>query len=496
MLSAPKKGQESKADNSLDFFPFKSLYEVLDSMQDLRQHIEGVSLDDIVEADEKAKRLILRLSSLQNGLANLDTVRHFLAKVKETDPAQSVEIKVEPQISLPNLEAIRQLLGKTKETILNEAVENKGAPKTTLPSVNILKEVLAKAKETTLTELVENKVEQRKEIPKRNPQGQGTKTPSNLIPFPGTSRITKEESKLPSSAGPSSPSQHKDRAKDHDTPLEKALLLAENQLAVEDQTSKANLDIARDKERPSTTPANAFTLGEKQLGEQKFELGFSLIEAKANEQETSSGNATIPSSHTEPISSPATSKREGEAAKLEISFDQELLNNLIKDYGEFTIYTKLSAETKNEIVVAPKLPQHRSQLLQQLAPNTDLTYDTNTRSWQKKEGDLDKKLKKLMTAYGKVDKYSTNRNDNVKKAAVAIIALIIVAVISVSFIAFRRTAAPTLPPTVTSAEPPNPLTPSSASTTTIQPTKKKLSSVKAEAERESSAKKSPAEKEE
>ena len=490
MLSAPKKGQESKADNSLDFFPFKSLYEVLDSMQDLRQHIEGVSLDDIVEADEKAKRLILRLSSLQNGLANLDTVRHFLAKVKETDPAQSVEIKVEPQISLPNLEAIRQLLGKTKETILNEAVENKGAPKTTLPSVNILKEVLAKAKETTLTELVENKVEQRKEIPKRNPQGQGTKTPSNLIPFPGTSRITKEESKLPSSAGPSSPSQHKDRAKDHDTPLEKALLLAENQLAVEDQTSKANLDIARDKERPSTTPANAFTLGEKQLGEQKFELGFSLIEAKANEQETSSGNATIPSSHTEPISSPATSKREGEAAKLEISFDQELLNNLIKDYGEFTIYTKLSAETKKETVVAPTPPQPRSQLPQQLAPNTDLTYDSDTRSWQKKEGDLDKKLKKLMTAYGKVDKYSTNRNDNVKKAAVAIIALIIVAVISVSFIAFRRTPAPTVQsstpntPTVTSAEPPNPLTSSSTTTTTIQPTKKKLKSLKAEAEKE------------
>jgi hypothetical protein len=488
MLSATKKGQDG---NALDFFPFKSLYEVLDSMQDLRQHIAGVSLDEIAEAEEKAKRLILRLSSLQTGLANLDKVKLFLAKVEEADPTPSLEIEAGAQTPLPNLEAIRQLLGKTKETILSEAVESKGASKTTLPSVDILKAVLAKAKETTLTELVENKIEPRKESSKRNPQGQGAKIPSNLIPFPGPSKTAKEESKLASSGGPLL-SQHREGAKDQDTPLEKALLLAESQLAVEDQTSRANLDIGREDKDGSST-VHAFTLGETQLGEEKFELGFAL-DAKANEEK----DQIAPSSQTQPISSSSSSKRDGEAAKLEKPFDQELLDSLIKDYGEFTIYTKLSAETKKENAAAPNHLQ--SKLPQRSAANTDLIYDPDTRSWQKKEVALDKKLKKLMTAYGKVDKYSTNRSDNIKKAAVGIIVLLIIAMIAVSFIAFRQTPAPMAQsgapntPTGASTEPANSLVPSSISTKTLQPTKKMP--LKAEAEKESPARKSPSEKEE
>lgn len=428
MTSVPKESHGHKqGENSLEFFPFRSLYGVLDSMQGLRQVIQGVSVDEIIEANEKAKQLIQRLSSLQTGLANLDATKQFLAKVKETVASESAENRVELQSSLPNLDAIKNILGKLREAplepTLTESTENRIDLPASLTNLDATKQFLAKVKEIIASEPAEKQIESKKDISKKHSQSQSTKAPSKLIHFPGPSKSTREEARTPS----------------QDTPLEKALALAENHLVVENRTPKANADQATvDIERPSATIVTDFTLGERQLGDEKFELGFSLTHV--GETEKSSLRKDIhsarPSAKIEHIPASSSSRKDGDPTKLEISFDQDLLNNLIKDYGEFTIYTKLSAEPRRETNFIPNQTETAAQLFQQATPKSGLADDHNP-SWQRKEGDLDKKLKKLMKDYGKIDKYSPN-SSNIKKTAVAIFVLVIISVIAAYFFTSRQ----------------------------------------------------------
>jgi hypothetical protein len=456
MLSKPSSKQD---ENSLDFFPFKSLYQVLDSMQGLRQVIQGVSLDEIVEADEKAKRLIQRLSSLQAGLAGLDATKKFLAKVKATVSSQPSSYQL-PQTTVPNLDAIKKLLAKIKEP---SAIEKKISLPHELATLEATKQFLAKVKETIARARLEDRTESKKDIPK--------KALNNLIPFPGPSKVAKEESKSSSS----------------ETPLEEALSLAENHLAVETRIPKTSPNQpTEDRERTARQPHD-FTLGEEPLREEKFELGFSLTESR--EQKATLPKAIDAGNPSAKMESTPT-KRDEESTKLEVSFDQDLLTKLIKDYGEFTIYTKLSAEPKAS--VSPANPIDTTPLpSQQGAPKTNLLRE-RSHSWQHKEGDLDKKLKKLMNDYGNVDKYSTNRNDKIKKAALAIGALVLISAISAFFFISRPT---TQPPVQRSSAETSPAVPteslnsplSQTPATNIQPAKKNSKSSKPAGEKESPA---------
>jgi len=445
------KASSKLDENSLDFFPFKSLYQVLDSMQGLRQVIQGVSLDEIVEADEKAKRLIQRLSSLQASLAGLDATKKFLAKVKATVSSEPSSYQL-PQTTVPNLDAIKKLLAKLKEP---SAIEKKISLPHELANLEATKQFLAKVKETIARARLEDRTEPKKDIPK--------KALNNLIPFPGPSKIAKEESKLSSS----------------ETPLEEALSLAENHLAVETRIPKTSPNQPT-RERTASQPHD-FTLGEEPLREEKFELGFSLTESR--EQKATLPKAIDAANPSTKMESTLT-KRDEESTKLEISFDQDLLTKLIKDYGEFNIYTKLSSEPKTAVSAAN--PIDTTPLpSQQGAPKTNLLRD-RSHSWQRKEGDLDKKLKKLMNDYGNVDKYSTNRNNKIKKAAIAIGALVLISVISAFFFISRPTTQPPVQRSSTETSPAVP-TESLNSPLSQTPATKKSKSSKPADEKESPA---------
>ncbi len=512
MLSALKEGQASRpGENSLDLFPFESLYEVLDSMQGLRQLIEGVSLDEIVEADEKAKRLIQRVSSLQTGLANLDATKQFLARVKETIITEFRENNLEAQTKSPDFDALKNLFAKLWGTTLTELAETKIKSQTALSDLDATKQFLVQVKEAISTESADSHIEPKKEIPTRHSQGQGTKAPNNLIPFPGPSKIAKEEAKSLSAESVPSTSQLRDKSTDPKTVLEKALALAENQLSIENQTPKTHLDVhPGEKDRTSTGEQSDFTLGEKQVREQKFELGFSMDSASGDKRESGFANdihPETPSTSVESSTAPTSSKREGEPAKSEISFDQDLLNNLIKEYGEFTIYTKLSADIKSadikqETTFIPNHVETRPQPSQSATPKTELHYDHSVQTRQKKEVDLDKKLKRLVTAYGEVDKYSTNSRYHIKKSVLAISALIIISIVAAFFFTFRDSTPPpaqTAVPSIPSVVPSNTvdsLTTDTPSVTTVQTTKRKVKSTNVTPAKESSVKEPSAAKEE
>lgn len=419
-----KENQGSKkSENSLDFFPFKSLYHVLDSMQGLREVIEEVSLDEIIEADKKAKRLIERLSSVQTSLANLDATKQFLAKAKATFFMESPEL---PSIytTLPNLDAIKSLLAKFKDpkNDVERDLED-------FSSLDPTTQFLAKVQETIANERVEEHGEPpTKDTSRKLSQNYVTKVSGNVIHFPASSKITKEPAKSGSA----------------DSPLEEALSLAENRLTAENSAPKTTTEHATNAvERTPTTLGNNFTLPERQFGEQKPEGAFSLNSIDENEPESAARKEASSARNTGATPESLPPKKEREPTKLEISFDEDLLNKLIKDYGEFTIYTKLSAEPRAETTVGVNSGDIRPQLGKQAALKANPSYDRN-QSWHRKEEDLDEQLKRLMKDYGKIDKYSTKKGDKLKKIAVAIAALAVISVISGLFLNSRNSIQPTV----------------------------------------------------
>jgi hypothetical protein len=104
------------------------------------------------------------------------------------------------------------------------------------------------------------------------------------------------------------------------------------------------------------------------------------------------------------------------AAAEEVDFDQRLLDDLIKDYGEFTILP--SSTPKGEAKKEPKLEPTTATPQVHAHATVNLPTQPNLPS-QRKDGDLDRKLKKLIKDYGEYDLYSRQTPLKLKTGVVA-----------------------------------------------------------------------------
>ncbi|MEX0804206.1 MAG: hypothetical protein WD688_12955 [Candidatus Binatia bacterium] len=95
-------------------------------------------------------------------------------------------------------------------------------------------------------------------------------------------------------------------------------------------------------------------------------------------------------------------------------FDQQLLDDLIKSYGEFVSSPELrptvKPQTKPEIVVAGTVKN-----FSETPPSRDVIDSTNRHlPTLKKEGEIDRQLKKIIKDYGEYDIYSRQSPINLK----------------------------------------------------------------------------------
>jgi hypothetical protein len=97
----------------------------------------------------------------------------------------------------------------------------------------------------------------------------------------------------------------------------------------------------------------------------------------------------------------------------EADFDRQLLEDLIKNYGEFTVLPGLPSkdndERKRETI--PSTPRLHS------VTNVSVASHRNVPA-QRRDGDLDRKLKKLIKDYGEYDLYSKQSPVNLKTGVV------------------------------------------------------------------------------
>jgi hypothetical protein len=104
------------------------------------------------------------------------------------------------------------------------------------------------------------------------------------------------------------------------------------------------------------------------------------------------------------------------AASEEADFDQRLLDDLIKDYGEFTILPSSTPkpEAKKEPKPEPTPATPRVKASAPVVPSTQPNLPS-----PRKDGELDRKLKKLIKDYGEYDLYSRQTPLKLKTGVVA-----------------------------------------------------------------------------
>jgi len=104
------------------------------------------------------------------------------------------------------------------------------------------------------------------------------------------------------------------------------------------------------------------------------------------------------------------------AASEEADFDQRLLDDLIKDYGEFTILPSSTpkAEDKKEPKLEPTPVTPEVNASAPVNPSTQPNLPS-----PRKDGELDRKLKKLIKDYGEYDLYSRQTPLKLKTGVVA-----------------------------------------------------------------------------
>jgi hypothetical protein len=113
----------------------------------------------------------------------------------------------------------------------------------------------------------------------------------------------------------------------------------------------------------------------------------------------------------------------------EADFDQRLLDDLIKNYGEFTILPR-STQNDESKELKPESPQVSA------SGPTKTTSPTNL-PLTRKDGELDRKLKKLIKDYGEYDLYSRQTPINLKTGVVA--AFLVLTLILSGFYFFSST---------------------------------------------------------
>jgi hypothetical protein len=144
----------------------------------------------------------------------------------------------------------------------------------------------------------------------------------------------------------------------------------------------------------------------------------------------------------EKIDRPPLALAESQTAS-EFEFDQRLLNDLIKDYGEFVIPS--SPAPAEEAARAPRPTQSsRPKTSAEFPLNENVTVQ-RTLPATRQEGDLDRKLKKLIKDYGEYDLYSGHTSKKYRTGVVAAFAILALALAGIYFFSPSRDELPMMP---------------------------------------------------
>jgi hypothetical protein len=379
MLSAPKEEKRLKVVSSTSNTPnLAGFGKVLNSIQGLQQRLDDFSVDDISEATEKARTLAVRLSELQRQLANLTAINESIATVRTAVDHAANETreltKLEGLDRPLQLQAIAQASNLIRFPRVMKAA--KDGPR--VSSVNFI-----------VTDSRINTSKAEASTPTANP-AEPDKNPSERLQ---TSQIETLSA----------------------SPDETVVGLD----ATESPTNTASAQVQETREEP---PARSEQVSQSDT-----------VKVHNPTLQTEASATPVPQPMFESLET-AIEKQTEAPVSTSADFDQRLLDDLIKNYGEFAASPNLPASIK---------PAAKSKREAEHAESKARVGEFTKKNLPavKKEGELDRQLKKLIKDYGEYDLYSQQSPVNLKNGVIAAVLLL-----ALVFSGFYFFSAPKAPP--------------------------------------------------
>jgi hypothetical protein len=371
MLFAHKEENKPRVVSSTPNAPTLAGFgKVLNSIQGLQQRLEDFSVDDVSKATDKVRTLSLSLSELQRKICALTQIKESITAVRTAVDRASNEtaelIKLERLDKSLHLQAIAQASKLVR-----------------LPQLTRI------GKDTSKMSSIRTVVTHPNSIPKFEPI-----TPS-LEPAVTNSTATEQPASPTSETETESPSPEKKVVIQDLTviaaPLKTSL---EDEQPTHFQEVASQFVIAQsrvDSWQPSQSP--------------EVESHSTGLETRVNEVPTIETLVQLPEE---------VATKTGAKTLLPVStdFDQRLLDDLIKNYGEF-------APTPNLPALIKPAAQANRQEEDTLSKPRDEEFTKTEVPSLKKEGELDRQLKKLIKDYGEYDLYSQQSPINLKTGVIA-----------------------------------------------------------------------------
>jgi hypothetical protein len=416
----------------------RSFDRVVNSIEGLRERVQGFTLEQVSEVDQRLRTMSLQLGELQRTVSALAEMKQRMSRLQ----------KAVQQAEAESLE--RSRLATLVEPIAVQSIARVGTLLKFQRVIKLLKEaksglaVSAFADAEAKTPPLPRPVEVIPASPK-NERELGTDLPAIRHELP--ERSASETTVVAVSEAPdeSEAVLHTARAKmDFESvlpkPVETVPALSTNgrQLATDLLAIRHELPEGSANETTVDVRSEDLEQTEATLYPPEVQMDFEPNEPFSHEP----GNAIFDESTTsiepreiiaefadtrdEPLPSHAIYEADTEraavqtqmAASEEADFDQRLLDDLIKDYGEFTILPSSTPkpEAKKEPKPKPE-PTPDTPRVNASAPVIPPT-QPNLPS-PRKDGELDRKLKKLIKDYGEYDLYSRQTPLKLKTGVVA-----------------------------------------------------------------------------
>jgi hypothetical protein len=372
MLSAQKEQLRLVAsETSEDHLPnVGSFGKVVNSIQGLQQRLENFSAEDVGAAHDRTQTLLFRLAELQRKLTTCAAIKESMAAVRS-----SLDQMLTDCVDLGKIAALETPLSIQTLIHANKLIQ--------FPRLNKLANVFA---------------HQIAEDDKEKP----------------TSRATVDDD----CAQALQPSRNLDEHFDIQLPRNTDLAIfepwsppqQETQLAasVEKENSANAPFIPAVDDLPATTALDPIV---------------ELESTETTSEDPQAGNDDSQGPDSAPVdTAPSAANREKTQDALggttSTEFDQRLLDDLIRNYGEFT--AGLSSYRTSETSDSADADQHGNEIKSEdLVQSIENAPERNNLPSIKKEGDLDRQLKKIIQDYGEYDLYSRQSSLNLKTGVVA-----------------------------------------------------------------------------
>ena len=389
----------------------RSLDRMVTSIEGLRERVQGFTVEQVSEVDQRLRTMSLQLGELQQRLRALAEMKQQMGRLQK--PVQQAEADSLEQSRLATLvepiavQSITQFgtLLKFRRVIKLLKEAKRGSGVSAFADVEARAPVLPKPVEI-ITEPPKNEQELstdllaiQHELPERSTNENSVVVTSVALEQtdgvfdPGPIEMDFEPNE-PFSNNPAD-----------------AIFLDDSTASIQQREMIAEFADTRDEPSPSHE-----AIFEEFKGTGDMEVHLAIPETETME--------TTGQTHT---------------ASEEADFDQRLLDDLIKDYGEFTIVP--SSTPKREAKKEPKLEPTTTTRVQGPA-TVNLPTQPNLPS-QRKDGELDRKLKKLIKDYGEYDLYSRQTPLKLKTGVVAAFLVLTLIFSGFYFFSSSKSAVPT-----------------------------------------------------